>query len=514
MNTRCQYREYEDAVCRQQRDLRDKSAPPLRFLNDQGRVSAVLVTKPDFPLSDYGNAERIVRDHGENLKYCSPFGKWFIWDNARWHEDETGEHIRHAKDSVRRIHAEADRIKPGEGRDEYERKALGGLRDQIFKHALKSEESNEIDAMLKLSQSENGIPVLPDDLDRDSFSLCVSNGIIDLRTGSLKLHDRCDLITKLAPVVYDSTAKCPRWESFLLEVFGDDCDVVSYVQRAVGYSLTADQREQVLFFLHGKGSNGKSTFMEILAKLFGDYSQKAPSSLVLSNGKGGDKIPNDVARLKGARLVSCSELEENCIMAEATVKNLTGGDKQVARFMRGEFFEFYPTHKLWMLGNHKPSIRGTDHGIWRRIHLIPFMVTFGDDRKDQTLPEKLKDELVGILAWAVQGCLEWQAFGLNPPAIVKAAVQEYRESEDHVGLFLDDSCTLHAKSWASSKALYTAFRNWCESAGEMPLGNKAFTNRLRDRGFKAKKSGGERGWIGVSIQQHVDTSDSSKDLSG
>jgi len=470
-------------------------------------------TESDFPLTDYGNAERLVRDHGNNLKHCGPFGKWFSWDGKRWRDDETGEVIRCAKQSVRRIHAEADRIKPGDAPDEYSRKHLGDLRERIFKHALRSEESHEIKAQIELAQTEKGIPVLPHELDRDPFAFCVENGVIDLRTSNLKPHERIDLITKLAPVVYDPAARCPRWESFLLEIFGGDVEVVSYIRRAVGYSLTADQREQVLFFLYGKGANGKSTFINTVSRMSGDYSQRAPRSLILADGQNGDKIPADVARLKGARLVSCSELEEGRALAEATVKDLTGGDRIVARFMRQDFFEFDPTHKLWMLGNHRPMIRGTDHGVWRRIHLIPFMVTFGTDRCDPTLQDKLNAELPGILTWAVQGCIEWQAVGLTPPEVVKAAVQEYRQSEDHVGQFIDDICNLSPQKWTSSKAIYDAFRGWCESSGDRPLGNKTFTNRLRDRGFIPQKIGGERGWAGVSLKtgsgQTVDTLDTS-----
>jgi putative DNA primase/helicase len=479
-----------------------QNAPAWIPATDDGAtipLTQTQTTEPDFPLTDYGNAERLVRDHGKNLKHCGSFGKWFSWDGKRWRDDETGEVIRCAKNSVRRIHAEADRIKPGDAPDEYSRKHLGDLRERIFRHALKSEESHEIKAQIELAQTENNIPVLPHELDRDPFALCVLNGVINLRTSNLKNHDRGDLITKLAPVAYDPDAKCPRWETFLSEIFGGEQDVISYIRRAVGYSLTADQREQVLFFLYGTGANGKSTFMNTVSRMIGDYSQRAPRSLILSDGNG-DRIPADVARLKGARLVSCSELEEGRALAEATVKDLTGGDRIVARFMRQDFFEFEPTHKLWMLGNHRPMIRGTDHGVWRRIHLVPFMVTFGPDRRDPTLQDKLNSELPGILTWAIQGCQEWLAFGLTPPAVIRAAVAEYRNDEDRIGQFIDDACVITPKAWTASHTLYHAFRDWCEALGDRPFANKTFANRLRDRGFVPLKTGGERGWTGISLK--------------
>ncbi len=457
----------------------------------------------DFPLTDLGNAERLVRNHGRDLKHCGPYSRWYQWDGKYWQEDVSGGIMRCAKDSVRRIHEEANRIQPEMAASPDQLKLLGDLRARIYKHALKSEENHELKAMIELAESEEGIPITPFELDRNPFALCVQNGVVDLKSGKLLPHARDQYHTKISPIAYDPKAKCPRWEKFLLEIFNGDDSMVQYIQRAIGYSLSADVREQVLFFCYGIGANGKSTFMNVLSYMAGDYAQRAPRSLVQADPRGADRIPNDVARLKGARLVSCNELEEGKSLAEATIKDLTGGDRVVARFMRGEFFEFDPTHKLWMLGNHRPEIRGTDNGIWRRVQLIPFTVSFGPGKCDPDLPKKLYAELGGILAWAVRGCMEWQKTGLKSPEKVRQAVAEYRQAEDRIGMFLDDNCVISESSWISAKGLYDAYCLWCETARDRPVSNKLFGGRLRDRGFNPVKNRGERGWQGLTVKQAV-----------
>lgn len=456
----------------------------------------------DFPLSDYGNAERLVKNHGTNLRHCNPFSRWYVWDNQRWREDETGEIIRCAKDTVRKIHEEINRIDLGQATDMASLNHLLAIRNKITRHALKSEENNELRAMIELAQSEKPLPVLPIELDADPFSFCVQNGVVDLRSGGLSGHERSALITKISPVSFNHKAKCPRWEQFLREIFAGDQDVIEYIQRAVGYSLTADVSEQALLFCYGTGANGKSTFMNVVSKIAGDYAQRAPKSLVQVDGRGDGKVPTDMARLKGVRLVACSELEEGKALAESVVKDLTGGDRLVARFMRQDFFEFDPTHKLWMLGNHRPEIRGTDYAIWRRIHLIPFTETFGPDRRDPELGNKLMRELPGILNWAIKGCLDWQKRrGLQPPKAVLNAVKEYRQAEDKMGQFLEDVCVSNTTYWVSSKNLYDAYKRWCESTGDRYITNKMFSGRLTDRGYKPQKSKGERGWVGLNLKE-------------
>jgi len=335
--------------------------------------------------------------------------------------------------------------------------------------------------MLTLANSEPGIPVMPSDLDANPWTLNVLNGAINLRTGQLSKPRRQDLITKLAPVIYDPDAQCPLWERFLLEVMGGDQELVSFLQRAIGCTLTGDTSEQVIFILHGKGANGKSTLLETLRAMLGeDYTvQIRAESLMV---KQGDTIPNDIARLKGARLVNARETEEGKRLAEALVKEMTGGDTMTARFMRGEFFDFKPEFKLFLAANHKPTIRGTDLAIWRRIRLIPFDVTFPEDKQDKQLAKKLRRELPGILAWAVRGCQGWQVLGgLGTPAAVKTATEEYRSESDTLAAFLEECTVTEDNTETQAKPMYEAYKAWCEENGERYEKQTMFGRRIKER---------------------------------
>jgi putative DNA primase/helicase len=273
-----------------------------------------------------------------------------------------------------------------------------------------------------------GYPVIPEHLDQDPWLFNVENGTIDLKTGELRPHERGALITKLAPVQYDREAECPTWWKFLMRIFNGNLALIEFLQKAVGYALTGSTREQCLFFLHGLGANGKSTLLEIIHTLLGDYAHRTSSETFLIKKSGG--IPNDVAALRGARLVGAVEVESGRRLAEVLIKEMTGGDRISARFLHAEWFDFKPEFKIFLAANHKPVIRGTDHAIWRRIHLIPFNVQIPKPEQDRDLPEKLKAELPGILNWALEGCQMWQLYGLEPPAEVQAATQDYREEMD------------------------------------------------------------------------------------
>jgi hypothetical protein len=285
----------------------------------------------DYNLTDLGNAERFVRDHGENVRYCYPWAKWLVWTGSRWRRDDAGQVQRLAKETVRSIYREASGAE-----DEERRKALA-------KHATRSEGADKIKAMLELARSE--VPVDPDELDADPWLLNAANGTVDLQTGEIREHRREDLITKLAPVEYDPGVSAPTWEAFLERVLPGE-ELRTFVQRAAGYSATGDTSEQVMLINHGAGNNGKSTFQEALSAALGDYSMRAPTEMLMARRAGG--VPNDVARLKGARFVAASETEEGRRLAESLVKDLTGQDTISARFMRAEWFDFRPTHKLWL----------------------------------------------------------------------------------------------------------------------------------------------------------------------
>jgi P4 family phage/plasmid primase-like protien len=435
-------------------------------------------------LTDLGNSERFVTQHGENVRYCYPRGKWLVWTGTRWEQDSSGRVTRLAKETVRSIYREA-----AAAEDEDTRKALA-------RHATKSEAEARIRAMLELGKSE--VPVSPDELDDDPWLLNCPNGTVDLRTGDLRAHDRGDLLTKMAGAEYDLDAEAPTWEAFLERVLPSE-DLRGFVRRASGYSATGDTSEQCLFINHGAGANGKSTFQEAFGEALGDYAMRTPTEMLLARRSG--TIPNDVARLKGARFVSASETEEGRRLAESLVKDLTGQDTIPARFMRAEWFDFKPSHKLWLSTNHKPEIRGTDHAMWRRIRLIPWSVVIPPTEQDRKLSEKLRVELPGILRWAVQGCIEWRGEGLQAPNEVRRATGEYRAEMDVLGQFVKECCEEGPDKSEAAAALYKAYHLWCEDGGERVISKRKFGIQLRERGFERYRGGADGGhrWRWVSL---------------
>jgi putative DNA primase/helicase len=437
-----------------------------------------------FNHTDYGNAERMAKDHGEEIRYCHPWKRWLVWDGRRWCLDDSGEVQRRAKLTARMIYAEAAGLE-----DEKRRKAT-------VKHGLDTESGKRLSAMTELTKSEPGIPVRPEDLDADQWVLTVDNGLIDLLTGELREHDRAALCTKLVPIAFDSDATCPTWEKFVLEIMGGDAELASYLQRAVGYALTGSIREQVFFVLHGAGSNGKSTFLEVLRELVGDYAKAAATETFLAKKYDADKPRNDLAVLKGARLVTAVEIGEGKRLDEPFVKAVTGGDTVSCRFLYGEQFDMRPIFKLFLATNHKPEIRGTDNGIWRRVHLVPFLVSF-EGRADKDLPAKLRAELPGILTWAVNGCLDWIEGGLRPPPQVLEATADYRAEMDVLADFL--GTVLDPRGEVQSSALYKAYANWCDTNGERANSQSWFSRRLKERGYKSRKTNGNVVWEGMSL---------------
>lgn len=437
--------------------------------------------------TDLGNAQRLVQRFGEDIRYLDSWRSWFLWDGHQWKQDDTRQIERYAKGTVRGMYREAADID-----DDDERKFL-------IKWARKSEAKSRLDAMVQLARSEPGIPILHDQLDKDPMILNVANGVIDLSDGTLHEPDRKRLITKIAPVVYDASATCPTWDAFLDRIMDHNADLIAFLQRAAGYSLTGLTNEQCLFFMYGTGRNGKTTFVETLKALMGDYAKKAPSEIMMAQRYSGG-ASNEIAALRGARLVCLAEVEEGRRLSESMAKDLTGDDTIHARFLYQEGFDFKPQHKIWMYGNHKPVIRGTDEGIWSRIPLIPFTVYIPRAERDPSLPGKLLAELPGILRWAVEGCLEWQRGGIQFPKEILAATQEYRSEMDVLGAFIEDCCVIHTDAQVTSRAIYAAYTEWCERNGEKPIRKNLFGQRLKERGFEATKGAqGVRGWQGIGL---------------
>ena len=436
-------------------------------------------------LTDLENARRFARTHEKDLRWVPTWRKWIVWTGTHWRPDDTAEVQRRAKETVASLLTDAAKIKDADKRAKHIRLAIAAQRGA------------RIASMIELAKSEPGIPVTPHQLDRDLWLLNVKNGTLDLHTGILRPHRQDELITKLAPVLYDPKATCSTWLGFLKRIMAGDQDLIRFLQKVFGYALTGDAREQCVFIAHGGGANGKTTALTTVAAVVGPYAQHTPTETLLV--KRGDSIPNDVARLHGARLVTAAEAECNRHLAEALVKQLTGGDKIAARFLHGEFFEFQPTFKLFLAVNHKPIIRGTDYAIWRRIRLIPFTVTIPEEEQDRGLPAKLKSEGAGILTWAVQGCLLWQQEGLTPPKAVLDATADFRDEMDTVGSFLDERCVRDPDAQTPSTRLYDAYKAWCEAHAENAMSKLDFGARVAEKGFVRGRTKTGRFWRGLSV---------------
>jgi putative DNA primase/helicase len=441
--------------------------------------------KTSFNLTDIGNAERLAHYYRDKILYCHVWKKWLVWDGIKWADDDSGYLKILAKKTVRKIFEEARFVE-----DDSKRQA-------IARHALSSESNGRIKAMVSLAQSE--LPIKPDVFDKNKYFLNVKNGTIDLKTGILHPHKKENYITKVAPVVYDKNAECPEWERFLDRILDGNENLISFMQRAVGYSLSGDVSEQCLFIFWGAGANGKSTFLRTIGTLMGDYSQHAATETILLKKGGG--IPNDLARMKGARFVTCSEAEAEHKLAENLIKQMTGDDLISARFLHQEWFEFEPEYKLFLGTNNRPIIKGDEHAIWRRIRLVPFNVIIPEEEKDLHLLEKLKNEMSGILNWALKGAMAWQEDGLGTPPEVIEATNEYRTDMDLIGEFINECCIQGPDVKVPSKNLYLAYSNWCENSGEYQLKQNWFGRKLREKGFENKPLGSKRAryWLGIDL---------------
>ena len=443
------------------------------------------------PRTDLGNAERLVARHGEELRFCRQWNKWLVWDKICWKPDETGAARRMAAGTIRALQQEAECIEEDK------------QRQSLINYARRCESAQRLQAMMKLAEDEQTFAITSDVLDADPWMINFANGTLDLRGWNISPHDPSQLITKLAPVTQDDNASCPEWFAFLDRIFAGKSELIYYVQKAVGYSLTGQTGEQCLFLLYGKGANGKSTFISTIMAMLGNYAKQMPmNSLLVKNGDGG--VPNDIAALKGARFISATEADEGKRLAESLIKQLTGQDRISARFMRSEWFEFLPEFKLWLATNHKPVIRGGDEAMWRRVHLIPFEVTIPLAERDPKLVDKLKAELPGILNWAIEGCQAWQVEGLKLPPEVAAATDEYRAEMDVVGEFLLECCCENPLTSTSAGELYRRYDSWCITNAERPLSKRFFARRMKDRGFESRRStGNQLVWDGVGIAQQA-----------
>ena len=441
-----------------------------------------------FHFSDLANAHRIVKAYGDGL-IATALG-WLVYNGQYWkRSDNSAEGLafnlsRLVIDDPAYV-ALAASINGKKHKDLTEAQSAAGVQKTWTKFAASCENKAKISAALDIARTLLWREM--SDMNQDPWLLNVRNGTIDLRTGVLRPHNREDLITLMAPVEYHADGKCSAFEKALPEIFGGDIEVVQFLQRYLGYCLTGVTAEQKVLIPWGDGANGKSTILGIVQKVLGpDYTGVAPPKLL--EAPKSDRHPTEIADLYGKRLVVASETEEGAQLREAFLKLASGSDRLKGRFMHQDFFEFDPTHKFVLQTNHKPEVKGTDYGIWRRLLLLPFEVIFGDAAavkagdasrlKDKDLPDKLSCELDGILTWMVRGCTQWRDIGLAEPKTVVAATEGYREEQDRIGQFFDENYVYDSKKTIEQASVYQTYKTWTQESGYYPLGKNKFQKQF------------------------------------
>ena len=450
------------------------------------------------PCTDLANAHRLESKHGPDLRHTRSLG-WLVYDGARFEVDATGAAERRVHDVAREILIDASaalkaaaKEKNDERREKLEKEAR-----RLLGWAKSSQQKNKIEAALAVACSLETIACNPAAFDVEPDLLNVSNGTVDLRSGALRPHSRADNLTKLAPHAVADDATCPTWVAFLDRIFGGDAELIGFIQRAIGYSLTGSTAEQCFFICHGTGANGKSTLLEALRYVLGDYALTSPTDTFLRTKERGTE--NDVARLRGARFVAAVESGEGRRLDEERIKRLTGTDTVTARFLYREHFEFAPVCKIWLAVNDRPEIAGVDHGIWRRVRLIPFDVTIPPEEQDPELPAKLRSEASGILKWALEGCKQWRSGGLQAPDVVCAATSAWQGEANQVAQFLAEQCTRCTMQTKKGR-MYEAYQAWTKAQGEEPMSAKMFGKRMLALGIEEGRSTSGRFWKGLSVQ--------------
>ena len=439
-----------------------------------------------FPLTDSGNAEMIAGLFGQKLTFDHRRKTWLVWKGHRWTEDLDGEVFRLAKAAAReRLNLAAQRATDSE-------------RQAEAKWALKSESQYCLKVALELAKNESPIADSGENWDSNIFLLGVRNGVVDLETGHLRAARPEDRMILNTGVQYDPAAKCPRFDRFLKEIFCGDAEMISFIWKAIGYSLTGSVSEQCIFLCQGEGANGKSTLLETLRFIFGSYGQSLPFSAFELNAR--SSTSNDIAGLASKRFATASETSESATLNEARVKVLTGADTCTGRYLYCDFFSFDPTAKFWLAFNQKPRVNDHSYGFWRRIRLIRFPAQFEETGQDKTLAVNLRGEASGILAAAVRGSQLWQREGLGTPPAVREATSVYKKESDHFLRFLEDLYEMCPHGFVTCSELNQTYADWTKHNGETPLRSRDFAARLRGAGCTDGRTSGKdrtRGWHGL-----------------
>ncbi|MBT3181203.1 MAG: hypothetical protein HN337_01700 [Deltaproteobacteria bacterium] len=435
--------------------------------------------------SDLGNAKRLIAYCKGEIRYCPELGGWFYWDGKRWVFDLDFYVYRKAKELITGYYGEAENEKDSE------------IRMALAKHSLDSESTKNIKAMIESAKSEPGVVIHLEEFDQNKWLFNVENGTIDLRTGEIREHRKEDLIRKLAPVTYDKNNEYTMWKEFLRTILPEQ-QVRYYLQQIAGMSLTGDISERLFFMIYGPGANGKTTFINVLGAMMGDYCVSIPPESLL-RGTTSTSASSAIAATMGARLIITVEPEEGARLRESLVKQMTGEDMVTARYLYKNFTTFYSQGKILLATNYKPTIRETKKAIWDRIRLITFPVSFSEKERIKGFAHKLEEELSGILNWVIEGCLAWQNDGLLTPGSVRAATEEYRKEMDTIELFMDERCVTGAHEEVRVSKLYSVYTNWCIGSRETPLTKRAFGMKLKERGFEQRRTRDWRFWTGIGV---------------
>ncbi len=497
-----QMKDYEkaaDEIALQEQQQYQKEPEQSSESNSKDIIRA-LYSKED------GDACLYMKIHRDQFCFDHAAGKWFMWRGHHWELDKVCQATA-ALDAIidaygREVSMQsakaltATKAGDSESRKQHE-KIEKDLKDRIAQLQHKNRKGNVLDLSTK---GKDSLAITGEEWDLDPWLLGCPNGTIDLKTGDFRPGEQSDYIKAICPTEWEGIdSQCPNWKKFLLEVFDGDAELVAYVQRLFGYSLTGLSVEHVLPILWGQGRNGKGTLLETLSHVLGELAQPVQAEMLLDQGRtrSSSGPSADFMKLHGCRMVWASETDEGRRLNAGKVKWLTGGDSISARPPYGKReISFKPTHTMFMITNHKPRVAGDEYALWKRIHLIPFSLSFVPDpqlanerKADKTLPQKLKTESPGILAWLVKGCLEWQRLGdLIPPAAVKAATEEYQVQEDILGHFLSACCTESESAKVHARELYQTYQNWCGQSGHLPLSETKFGTRMTQR-FEKRKSG-------------------------
>jgi putative DNA primase/helicase len=438
-----------------------------------------------------GNAERLINQFGEDIRYCNTTKSWFIWNSVAWEKDKEQKIMIYANKTVNSI------------QEEISQENEETIRQELTKWARRSAGHQYRKNMVQSAQPL--VPMTATKWNADKSLFNCKNGTLELDTLSFREHRKQDYITKISGVIYDPSADCPTWENHLSLVFDNNQELIDAIQMICGYTLLADNPEQVFFILYGTGRNGKTVTQNVISKIFGDYATNVASDTLMVHCTPGGSPRSDIVRLDGARLITSSEGDAEDRLSEKLVKQMTGGDTITARGLYQDERELKINGKIWFATNHKPRIVGTDNAIWRRVWLIPFDITIPQEDRDPYIHEKLLAESSGILNWMIQGLRRYYKNGhkLIKPKGVQVATMQYKTESDIVGQFIDGYCIIDLDDLqckVDKDSLWDAFTKWGNETGEVILSKKKFTQKLNELGIR--EDGGRRTKIGIRLKDN------------